>query len=269
MTTRTAPTTDLNPTPNPLGLLFGQIQAELFGMLRNPAALVPTLIFPVMFWVFFGLPNANQTSQGGFNVGAYILASFSTYSMIQTVLFNLTIGIAQERATGWYRFLRTTPIPIWVIFVAKMVSVIILGIIALVLLLLVGAITANIELSMAVWLELIGRSIIAMLPFAALAVAVGYFSRNVQSASPIINLIFFPMSFGSGLFVPLAGLPKLVQDIAPYLPSYHGGMFVRKIIGSNEGSGDLTHLLALLGFTVAFLLLAVWAYRHDEGSNYR
>jgi ABC-2 type transport system permease protein len=269
MTSNTATIANLDSSPNPFGLLFGQIQAELLGMLRNPASLVPTLIFPVMFWVFFGLPNAGRTSPDGFNIGAYILASFATYSMIQTVLFNLTIGIAQERATGWYKFLRTTPTPIWVIFVAKMLSVIVLGIMALALLLVVGAVTAKIELPALVWLELVGRSIIAMLPFAALAVAVGYFARNVQSASPIINLIFFPMSFGSGLFVPLAGLPKLVQDIAPYLPSYHGGMFVRKLVGSTEGSGDLTHLLVLLGFTVAFLLLAVWAYRRDEGNNYR
>ena len=77
------------------------------------------------------------------------------------------------------------------------------------------------------------------------------------------------MAFGSGLFIPLSGLPQIVQDVAPYLPAYHSGIFVRKVIGSGEGSGDMTHLLALLGFTALFLILAAWAYRRDEGTNYR
>ncbi len=258
-----------NPRRSSIGPALGaQVRAELTGMLRNPASLVPTLLFPVMFWLFFGLPNARIT-QNGFNVGAYILASFAAYSMIQTVLFNLGIFIAQERATGWYRFLRTTPTPMWVIFGAKMIAVLSLGVIALAVLLAVGAVSANIQLSVLQWLELGGRTIIGMLPFAALAVAVGYIARGPQTASPILNLVFFPMAFGSGLFIPLSGLPKIVQDIAPYLPAYHSGMFVRKVIGSTEGSGDITHLLAILGFTALFLILAAWAYRRDEGTNYR
>lgn len=70
-------------------------------MLRSPGAVIPTLLFPIMFWLFFGLPNAKETSDSGFNIGAYILGSFAMYSMIQTVLFNLAINISSERATGW------------------------------------------------------------------------------------------------------------------------------------------------------------------------
>ena len=258
-----------SPPSNPLASLGPSIRAELLGMLRNPASLVPTLLFPVMFWLFFGLPNANQRSDSGFNIGAYILASFATYSIVQTVLFNLGIYIAVERSTGWYRFLRTTPLRVWVTFGAKMVGVMGLGLLALALLLGVGALSAGIRLPFGTWLEIVGRALVVMLPFAALAVAIGYLTRGAQSASPIINLIFFPMAFGSGLFIPLDGLPKVVQTIAPYLPTYHAGEFVRRAIGAGQRSSDPENLIWLAGFTLAFLALALWAYRRDEGTNYR
>ena len=107
-------TATLKNTPravSPLSTLGAQTKAELLAMFRNPSSLIPTVLFPIMFWVFFGLPNARETSSSGFSVGAYILGSYAMYSMIQTVLFNLGIFIASERSTGWYRFQRTTAFP--------------------------------------------------------------------------------------------------------------------------------------------------------------
>ena len=107
-----------------------------------------------------------------------------------------------------------------------------------------------------------------MLPFAALGAFIGYVSKGAQTASPIINLVFFPMAFGSGLFVPLETLPKIMQDIAPYLPSYHSGAFARTAVGINR-QDSLEHLIWILGYTVVFVVLAIWAYKRDEGTNYR
>ncbi len=261
--------TQSNSRFNPLASLGISIRAELLSMLRYPASLVPTLLFPVMFWFFFGLPNAQAKSESGYNVGAYILASFAMYSIIQTVFFNLGIFIATERSSGWYRFLRTTPMPIWVLFTAKLVSVMLLGLITLTLLLTIGSITGGISLPASAWISLVARVLLGALPFAALAVAIGYLAKGAQSASPIINLIFFPMSFASGLFIPLPSLPKIVQDIAPFLPSYHGGQLARVVVGVPSAKSELEHVLWLLGFTLVFLALAVWAYKRDEGTNYR
>jgi ABC-2 type transport system permease protein len=253
----------------PFSTLGAQIKAEFLVMIRSPSALVPTLLFPIMFWIFFGLPNARETTQSGFNVGAYVLSSFAMYSLIQTVLFNLGIFIAIERSTGWYKFQRTTPVRVWVTFSAKLIGVLMLGLIALSLLLIIGSITGGINLPALTWLSLVARVLVGVLPFAALAVFVGYLAKGANAASPILNLIFFPMAFGSGLFIPLSGLPKIVQDIAPFLPAYHSGELARSAIGVPSAQGELTNILALLGFTVLFLGLAVWAYKRDEGTNYR
>ncbi len=253
---------------SPLATLLVQIKADLLALLRNPSSLIPTLLFPLMFWTFFGLPNARQT-QDGFNVGAYILASFAMYSVIQTVLFNLTISIATERASGWYKFQRTTPARVWLLFTSKLVTVLLLALFAVSVLLIYGSITGGVSLPLGTWLSLIARVMLGVLPFAALSVMIGYLARGAQTASPIVNLVFFPMSFASGLFIPLPSLPKVVQDIAPFLPAYHGGQLARVAVGVPSAQPELTHVIWLLGFTALFLILAVWAYKRDEASNYR
>ncbi len=253
---------------SPFGTLLAQIRAGLLAILRSPSALIPTLLFPNMFWLFFGLPNARVT-QSGFNVGAYILASFAVYSIIQTVMFNLGISIANERSSGWYRYTRTTPVRVWTTFTAKLIVILLIGLLALLILMVFASVTANIRLSAGAWVSLVARVLIGALPFAGLAVFIGYLSRDATVASPLINLIFFPMSFASGLFVPLDGLPKIVQDIAPFLPAYHSGELARVAVGVPSAAGEATHLVWIFGYTLVFLALAVWAYKRDEGANYR
>ena len=264
----TNPSLTVPRASSPLATLMAQIRADLLALLRNPSALIPTLLFPLMFWTFFGLPNARET-QNGFNIGAYILASFAMYSVIQTVFFNLSISIATERASGWYKFQRTTPARVWMLFSAKLVTVLLLALFAVTVLLIYGSITGGVSLEPLQWLSLVARVLLGVLPVAALAVLIGYLARGPQTASALVNLIFFPMSFASGLFIPLSSLPKLMQDIAPFLPAYHGGQLARVAVGVPSAQSELTNLVCLLGFTVLFLALAVWAYKRDEATQYR
>ncbi len=253
--------------PNPIAGFFAILKSEVLLWMRSPASLVPTLIFPLMFWTFFGIPNARQ-SINGFSLAAYMLGSYAAYSAIQTVLFNIGINIAFERQQGFYRLVRVTPMPMLSVLLAKMISTLILAMIALVMLLIYGHLTVQPKITLIQYLEMMFRALLGMLPFAALGAGIGYFARGVQSASPITNLIFFPMAFGSGLFIPLEAMPEIVRKIAVYLPAYHSGMFTRAVVDPRT-TDSWVHLWWILGFTLLFLLFAAWAYKRDEGANYR
>ena len=256
------------PNHSAFSSLVTQSRAELLALVRDPALIIPTLLFPVMFWVFFGLPNAQKTTADGHSVGAYMMASFAMYSVIQTMMFSLGFSIAIERFTGWYKYQRTTPRRLWVMFVAKLVANIVVALLALVFLLLIGAWTGGVSLPALTWASLVARVLFGALPLAALGVFIGYVATGPTTASPILNLIFFPMAFASGLFIPINTMPAIVQQIAPFLPAYHGGMLARVAVGVPSASPEWVHGIWLLGFTVVFLAMAVWAYRRDEGANY-
>ena len=63
-------------------------------------------------------------------------------------------------------------------------------------------------------------NVLGVLPFCAIGLFVGSLVSG-QAAPAIVNLIYLPMAFLSGLWFPLPILPKVLQQIAPVWPAHH------------------------------------------------
>ncbi|HSO70610.1 MAG TPA: ABC transporter permease, partial [Arachnia sp.] len=105
------------------------------------------------------------------------------------------------------------------------------------------------------------------LPFSAMGLAFGYLV-GPNSAPALLNVIYLPMAFASGLWIPIHQLPEFVQGIAPALPPYHFAQLALGTIGAAEGGSQALHVVVLLAFTALFLTVALWGYRRDEGRTY-
>lgn len=251
---------------NQLAALLYLIRCEILKLVRVPAFTLPTFAFPLFFFAMFGLPNArNQIA--GVSAGPYLLASFGAYATMSVALFSFGASIAAERGLGWNRLLRVTPLRPLPLFGAKIVMAMLFGTAVLLALFAFGALAGGIRMPADQWVKLLGLLLLGMIPFVVLGLFIGYIA-GPNSAAPIANLIFLPLSFLSGLFVPLQSLPEIVQKLAPYLPSYHTGQLGWTLLGAGDGKGFGPHLLWLLGYTIAFTLLALIAYRRDEGKNF-
>src|SRR5690606_24683825 len=94
------------------------------------------------------------------------------------------------------------------------------------------------------------------LPFGALGLAIGYmFGPN--SAPVVLNLLYMPMAFASGLWMPITVLPPVVQQIAAYLPTYHYAQLALGTVGATPLGNPAMHAIVLAAFTVFFLIVAV------------
>jgi ABC-2 type transport system permease protein len=249
--------------PAALGYL---LYCEIVKLMRVPAFAIPTFLFPIMFFAMFGLPNARREIEG-INAGAYIMASYGAYSVISVALFSFGVSIAAERGLGWNRLLRTTPLQPLALFAAKTAMALLFGLVTLLLLFGFGALAAGVRMAPPLWGTLLLLLLLGMVPFVALGLLLGYVG-GPNSAAAIANVIFLPLSFASGLFVPLDFLPEVVRKVAPYLPAYHVGQLGWTALGAGDGQPLGGHALWLAGYTVAFLTLATIAYRRDEGKNY-
>ena len=259
-----------------LWLIFELARAETIKSLRVPVFVVSTLVFPSLLFILFGLPNADITMPGGTKVGNLLIASFGAYGLLGVSIFSFGVAVAVERGQGWMKLLRTTPMPAWAYFVAKLIMVILFNILVLLVLFAVGYLFAGIRMSVLEWLKLALVLIVGALPFSTLGFSLGYWA-GPNSASPVANLVYLPLSFASGLFMPLSQLPKLVQNLAPYLPTYHYGQLVWMVAGNKEDvaklmgppSGSLTiHVLFLLATFIIFGILAIIGFNRDERRNY-
>ena len=258
--------TEVAPQLAPAGpILVAQARAEFLRLIRVPGFSIPVIVFPIMFYALFGLPYAHLTEHG-VSVGSYALASFGAYAVISVALFSFGVTVANDRGSKTTVLMRATPLPPLAYLGGKVVATLVFAAITLAALFAFGALTAGLHLSVATWSALVMRLLVGVFPFITLGFAVGYLT-GPNAAVAVLQLINLPMSFASGLFVPLDQLPPWVHVIAPYLPAYHYGQLAWGAIGASAepfGTGTLW----LAGFTVLFLIVSVRAYYREETKTF-
>ncbi len=266
MTTRPATSLEKTATKRDLRRVYVlEAKYEFLKLWRMPAYAVPTLAFPLMFYVIFGLTFGNQ-SAGPIDVSTYMLATYGAFGVIGVALFGFGVGVATERGQGWMRLKRASPMPLAAFFSAKVIMALLFGCLVVLGLFTLGFFVGEVRLPLSTWLSLFGVLLVGVLPFCAMGLAIGYLV-GPNAAPAVVNLIYLPMVFASGLWVPVAQLPAFLQSAAPYLPPYHLAELALSTLGVARGEA-WTHVAALLGFTTFFLLVAAWAYRRDEGKTY-
>jgi ABC-2 type transport system permease protein len=247
-------------------MLLAQTRSELLMRWRVPAFSVTNLALPIVFFTFFGLPVAHVVRSDGVNIGAYLLASFGAYAVGNVMVYGFGIGVANERGMKIDRLMRASPLPPLVFMLAKVVTALVFALLALVLLIGFGIVVGAIHETPAVWATIIARLLAGSLPFIALGFAIGYWS-GPHAAPAMANLIYLPLSFASGLFVPLDQLPGFVRALAPFLPSYHYAQLAWSALGAGSESLGAS-LLWLACYTALFLTLALRAYRREERAKF-
>jgi ABC-2 type transport system permease protein len=245
-----------------LPMLLAQTRSELVTRWRVPAFSVTSLALPILFYTFFALPFARQTFPNGVSVGAYLLASFAAYAVGSVMVYGFGINVAIERAQKVDVLMRATPVPPGVVITAKVIGALVFSLFSVILLILYGVVVAGVRQDLSVWVDVTARLLVGSLPFVTLGFAIGYGS-GPNAAPALANIIYLPLSFASGLFMPVSQLPGFVQRMAPYLPSYHYGQLAWSAVGApTEPIG--VSLAWLAGYTALFLAIAVRAYRREE-----
>ncbi len=252
--------------PSLLRIYRTEAAHEFLKLIRVPIFAISTIAFPLMFYVIFGLTFADE-STNGVGVTTYMLATYGAFGVIGSALFGFGVSVAMERGQGWMRLKRVSPMPPLAYFVAKVVMSASFAALIVAALFVLGATVGGVRMPADQWMSLAAVLVIGALPFCAMGLAFGYLV-GPNSAPAVLNLVYLPMAFASGLWIPLFQLPELVQSIAPFLPPYHFAQLALGTFGADEGGSSLLHVGALLGFTIVFLAVAGWGYRRDEGRTY-
>jgi ABC-2 type transport system permease protein len=231
---------------------------EVRRVLRNRRTLIFTLIMPAVFFLLFGLPHKGELLGNGEPVTGYIMISLAVYgAMVATTSGGAMVAV--ERALGWSRQLRLTPLRPTAYVATKVLTAMVLGLLAVLVEFVVGA-TSGVSLPLRVWLLAGLAAWLGSLVFAAFGLFVGYLApaENVmQFLGPILAILAM---FG-GLFVPLEVLPHVMQQIAKFTPVYGVGEIAHSPL---TGSGFTAAAVAnVVLWTAAFGFAAARLFRRD------
>jgi len=240
------------------GFSLTLLRLELSRMLRNRRTVVFTLILPVALVLTVGNQKDTADKVNSGNVGAYILISMAMYGAALTSAATGSM-VATERAVGWSRQLRLTPLKPVSYILTKALVALVMGALSIAACNIVGVLNGKAEMPAGVWVASAVVALFCTLTFAALGVFFGYLlpSENVmQILGPGLALL----SFLGGLFYPLSNYPDWVRHIAYWTPMY--GV-------SEVARAPLTHdlpwfaIVNAVGWFALFVAGAAWRMSKD------
>lgn len=231
---------------------------EFLRTARTPAFVLPTLAFPVVFYLVFAVLVPGQW--GSYHKASYLLATYGAFGVIGPSLFGFGVGLAMERQQGWLELKRVSPMPTGAYFFAKIAMSMAFALAVVGLLSICAFAFGGVDIGVGTWLRLVAVLLLGTLPFCALGLFIGTLVKG-QAAVAIVNLVYLPMALLSGLWLPLVVFPPLIQKLAVVWPAYHLGQMALGVIGQVAGVDYAMHAATLLATTVLFLSLAALRLR--------
>ncbi len=234
---------------------------EFLKLARQRAFSLATIGFPVVFYLLFGV--ANRHNAVDFDIAKYLLASYCCFGMLGASLFGFGVGIATERGQGWLEMKRASPMPPFAYLFAKVAAAMAFSTIIAVLLMIISVTMADVRLTGAEAVKLLLIILLGAIPFSSMGMVIGLLAK-ANSAAGIVNLIYLPLSFCSGLWMPIDVLPHFLQKAAPFLPTYHLSQIALHVVRFDRGGNLAQHWIMLAGFTVVCLAIAKYVFQHNE-----
>ena len=84
-----------------------EARCEFLRLLRTPSYAIPTLLFPSLFYLLFGVLLNHR--QG--DAARYLLATYGSFGVMGVGLFAFGVTVAIERDQGLLRYKRALPMP--------------------------------------------------------------------------------------------------------------------------------------------------------------
>jgi len=264
MTAPSVPAPDLatRRAPGLGGMNVTVLGIEIRRLMRNRRTVIISTVFPVVFFLIFGLNKSYALLRDGRgNVAAFVMISMALYGgVLATTYAGAMVSI--ERAAGWSRQLRLTPFSSVAYITVKMLTALVLGLCSVVAVFAAGLITHKASMPGYLWI-VSGLSVwIGSLVFAAFGLFMGYLLPT-ENVMQILGLGLAALSFLGGLFTPLNQLPHVVQTIAEFTPLYGLNQLVHApVLG---GSIHLAWVANAVIWLAIFAGGAAWRMRRDTG----
>ena len=245
---------------NALSLVRAHTKVQFLDLIRWPGYVVPTVVFPAMFYSIFDLPVARMNAKS-----ADLLAlAFIAWAVIGVTLYQFGVGIAQERGRPWERYVRTLPASVFVRFGGRIATALLFGVITAAIVALVAHAFTPIDLTLAQWLRVLVYAIAGGIPFVLIGITIGYWV-SARASVPTATAVNLLLAYAGGLWMPPQYLPAFVASISPYLPTRQFGDLLWSVVGEGNASRAV---MGLALYTLIFGFIAALGYRRDERKRY-
>lgn len=230
--------------------LFRLTATETKLFFREPIVVFFALAFsPILLVVLGLLPSMREPSPdfGGVRPIEVYLPIVVAMGLALFSLSGLSQLFASYREKGVLRRMRTTPVKPRALLGAQLLMATLLSVVTMLVMLALGRLAFGVGLPRQLPAYLIGYLLVALAMF-AVGLLVGSLAPSGKSASATGSLVFFPLVFFAGLWVPRAAMPDVLRVISDFTPL---GAGVQSLQDATAGHWPQPlHLAVLLAWTI-------------------
>jgi ABC-2 type transport system permease protein len=234
---------------------------ELLRVLRNRRFFFLSLGFPLVLYFLIAGPNRNvhDFQKTGISAPLYYMIGMAAFGTMGAMLSSGG-RIAAERAVGWNRQLRISPLSTRSYLRAKVLTAYLMALLSLAVLYVSGG-SLGVSMSASHWIEMTALILVCLIPFAALGIAVGHM-LTPDSIGPAMGGSIALLAFLGGTWFPIP-THGVLHDVGQLLPSYWLVQASHVAIGGHPMG--TRGWVVIVVWTVVLAAVARRAYRRDTG----
>lgn len=234
---------------------------ELLRVLRNRRFFFLSLGFPLVLYFLIAGSDRHNPNLGNTGISAplYFMVGMIAFGTMGAMLSS-GARIAAERAVGWNRQLRISPLSTRSYLRAKVLTAYLMAMLSMGALYVSGA-ALGVSMSASRWIDMTLLILICLVPFAALGIAVGHI-LTPDSIGPAMGGGIALLAFLGGTWFPIP-THGFLHDVGQALPSYWLVQASHVAVGGHPMGTK--GWVVIVAWTAVLAALARRAYRRDTG----
>jgi ABC-2 type transport system permease protein len=245
-------------------LFLHELKVQQLLFWRNREAAFFSFLFPILLLLLIGSVYGDEPIEG-VSAATFLLIGLLGYGVSANAFAGLAITLVIRREAGLLKRVRGTPLGPATYLVAVIGSTVVVIALEVIAQLLIGVYVLDAD-----WPERPLAFVFAILlgaaAFAALGIAITTVVRTAEGSSAVVNAIYLPMAFISGVFFSTAEMPAFLEAISEVLPlTYFLDLIRASFVGGETLTSSATAAVAVWGLAGLAVALRGFRWEPREG----
>ena len=245
-------------------LFLHELRVQQLLFWRNREAAFFSVLFPILLLVLIGSVYGDEPIDG-VDASTFLLIGLLSFGIAANAFTGLAITLVVRREAGLLKRVRGTPLGPGLYLAAVIGSTVVVIVLQVVAQLLLGVYALGAD-----WPQRPAAFAAAVLlgaaAFAALGLAITTVIRTAEGSSAVVNAIFLPMAFISGVFFSTTEMPAFLEAISEVLPLTYFIELIRASFVEDESfAGSAVAAVAVWGLLGLAVALRRFRWEPREG----
>ena len=239
------------------------VRALMLMHLRNREVMFWNLAFPLLLLVIYGVVFGGQ-SVGGQNYMTWVMPGVIVLNALAFGVVTSSSMMVSMREQGILRRLQATPLPAGQLLAAYVTINVLLSLIQAAVVVLACVVLFKVTLTAESVLLAAPAIVAGVLVFNAIGQIVAGIAPKAGVAVIFGQVLYFSLMFVTDMVMPMSFMPKWIQSVAPYLPSYAVVQLVRSpFLDGAWNPNAATHLAVIAVYAAAAIVISAKLFRWE------